>query len=448
MSAFSHELAVTLLLLPLLRAAIDRQPLRAFAPLFGACAAVFASAKLSLIALHFLAPNAAANPWAGGVGSSDQATFMAAPLGPVLLASWWLLAGLAGGLSLTYVALRRYTNAPHVVLALCLMAAGSFQLGFLALVLVCAVLIAPDRVRAYAICALTSATFAAVFWTLHTTLAVNSSASVSLMRSLSMPSLVYPWRTVIYVTQALPITGAMLGLVVVVAVLGTCRESRIVRLLLLLVTTSMVLLSVLNVPLRSRYFVVFWPVIVILVARGLESVRGSGEAAVPRLIGTILAWAVVAALATEQYRYGRNNPVVPGTTAASALSVPRVDTSGWAELLSSIPRDAVIITNDELASAYHLRRVDYWLTTSTSDLNQYAVHTGAETRGLYGNGRIISSGPSLVQLANTLRRPWAFVLFKTGRFGYTENRKLALESLRQPGVNIREAPSLFLMLMR
>ncbi len=449
LGTLSHELAMTVVLLPVLEAAIDRDQFRALVPLFIGCVAVLVIAGSAVIGLHFLAPNQAMNPWAHQVGSSDRATVLTVPLAPVLFASPWVLTAVGVCLLLAYVALRRYVDAPPVVTALCLLAAGCFQLGVLALVLLCAGLIEPRRIRAYAAYAVVSAACATTFWTLHTSIAAHATASLALMRSLSLPGLVYPWTALLYFARALPITTSLLGLVALNSVLAApLAVTRDMRLLILLAVSNMVLLGVLNVSPRSRHFIVFWPLVVILAARGLEIVRGLPAPEHRRTTWrTLAALTLACTLAAEQYRYGRDNPVVPSATAGPSLAVPRVATTGWADLLGSVPRDAAIVTNDELASAYHLRRVDYWLATSASDLSQYAVDVGTETRGLYGNGRLISSRDDLVKVTTSIRHPWALVLFNTGRFDYAGHRQLALDVVTGPEVNVRETQGLFVMLV-
>ena len=91
--------------------------------------------------------------------------------------------------------------------------------------------------------------------------------------------------------------------------------------------------------------------------------------------------------------------------------------------------------------------MDYWLATSASDLSQYAVDVGTETRGLYGNGRLISSRDDLVKVTTSIRHPWALVLFNTGRFDYAGHRQLALDVVTGPEVNVRETQGLFVMLV-
>jgi hypothetical protein len=383
-------------------------------------------------------------------------SFLLPPIEPLLIASPAALLCLTLCAALLYLVLLRYARAPPVIGALCLLAAVTFQLGSLVLVLLTALLLRPNRVRSYLLCAGIGGLGGAIFWTVHTGIAANTIVSLHLMRSLTEYSLSYPWNAFVYLRQELPLTSLTVTAVALSA-LGSrsaSRENRRIRILLMLMTMNVVLLGVLNLPLRSRYFLVFWPVILVLVTHGLGIVFGpiSVPSQSPWVVLRRLSAAVLLlGLAVEHHGYGRANPVVTGQPTDHVIAVPRVNAALWSEPLSSIPSGAVVISNDELACVYQVGRIDYWLVTAAADLDQYAVPVNGGRRGLYGNGQVISSVDDLFETAAgaTGERPWALVLFDTGRFEFEPFRQMAIEiAQRTTTAIIKEAPGIVVLLWR
>jgi hypothetical protein len=374
-------------------------------------------------------------------------------LQPLLLSSPALLVSLAAVVALLCLVLVRYAQAPPLACPLCLVLAFCFQLGFLIVVLSFALALRPERVRQYLLYGAVSGLAAAMFWTLHTSAVTSAAASLYLMRSLTVYSLSYPLVGLSNQIQFLPLTAFVLAAVAVAAVAQRSKtaENERVRIVWILTVLNFVALAAANIPPRSRYVLIFWPAIVMLLTRGLEIIDGAQPVASRAVWGWLrraAALGLAVGLVVEHYQYSRLNPLLLTDEPATVAAIPRINTSGWSSLLSRIPRDALVVSNDELACMYLVGRIDYWLASNQLDLAQYAIATDAGDYGLYGGSRVISSFDALLDVTSDARarRPLVLILFDTGRFAYREYRQQASElAQRTGGAATNEAPGIFVV---
>ncbi len=455
-SVLAHELCVTLVALPLLATAVrvdvGGTETKSWRRTFMWCLAITLLAQLALVGLHFLAPNGTLNPWlrqtvAGNVGLSGTA-----PLAPVLLSNPLTFACLTGLMASSAIALVRYAKAPPVFGTLCLLAALLFQLGLLATVVLVAVLLRPVLARVYLANGALAGFVSALFWTVHTSFVTSAAISVELLRSLVVYSLAYPLDAVRGFCSSLPLTATVIAVVALSTLAAPSPRDERVRMLLILTALGLVVLGVANVPLNSRYYIVSWPVVLIVVVYGLDlMLRAGSSSSTPRglLLRRFAVAALIVGLTIEHRNYSRQNPVLETGRPDRLGMVQRVDSEGWSGALSTIPRDALVISNDELACVYHLGRVDYWLTTRDRDLAQYALVTDSGRYGLYAGARLISS---LDDFRSVVRRTGGrlpvLVLFATGRFEYHLYRQIALDLARHDQrATIHELPNLFILIL-
>jgi len=150
---------------------------------------------------------------------------------------------------------------------------------------------------------------------------------------------------------------------------------------------------------------------------------------------------VLVAAAREHQVFAQASPVIALTDRGPRNVVARVPSQEWATVLAAIPRDAVVVTNDEVASVYNLGRVDYWLSTQARDLAEYALRCPSGPCGLYGGSPIVSTPEALAALlASPRQRPVSVALFETGRFEYEEYVELLDAAISNAnGVNIQRA---------
>jgi hypothetical protein len=389
--------------------------------------------RVVLAALNFAAPNQVLNAGQRGSAAVDSQQLLAAHLQPLLVSGTPLIVCVGVFGVLLWAMLVRYAHAPPIFSALCLLMAFLFQIGFLVIVVLLALVLRPKRLLQYLRYGAVSGFTASIFWTLHTSLATSAAASLHLWQALTIYGLSYPLVTLAYHLSALPLTSVVLaGLTI-----STVAQSRLtvensrVRLLLILAFLGFVALASLNVSLHSRYVLVFWPAIAVLLVRGLQAIDGRGEiwpSSGWRWCRRAAAVALAIGLAVEQYEYSRLNPLLLTDEPSAVTAVPRVNSAGWAAPLSTIPSNAVVASNDELACMYHVGRVDYWLAVHQMDLARFAVATNSGRYGLYGGGRVLSSFDALAEMVNVAQnKPFVLVLFETGRFDYEGYRQRAIE---------------------
>ena len=211
LTLLTHELCLTLLPLPMFLWPADGGAGKRSSWWRGVVVVLcgFAAAEALLIALHFLAPNQALNPWVyqSAVAGADHAR-AAAPLAPVALARPPVL--VACGLIAAVLSVGVGRRAP-LVAALCAVSAVFFQLGVMTLVVAVAILLRPQRARVYLPCALVFAGMAVLFWSVHTWSVSSARFSVELVTSLTKDSLAYPLDAVTFFAGSLPVTTCVLA---------------------------------------------------------------------------------------------------------------------------------------------------------------------------------------------------------------------------------------------
>lgn len=304
LSVLLHELCVVLVALPFLfmltarDAGEDAQ--RSKHTLIW-CVAAVALVKLAVVGLHFLGPNQALNPWLYQGASVAAPSRFSAIFAPVSLSSVQTVAALGSVLAVGYVVLVRRGKAPPPFLAVCMLAALLFQLGVLAAATLVAVLLRPCRARMYLTLGSIAGLASAVFWTLHTWLVTSAALTTELFRSLIVYSASYPLHAALFFLKSLPLTSLVLA-GAALATLWSCSSpsAQRIRVLSALVVLSLVLLSALDVALNSRYYLVFWPAVLLVVAYGVDVMWRAGPSSTTRglLLGRAAAIALVGGCGT------------------------------------------------------------------------------------------------------------------------------------------------------
>jgi hypothetical protein len=228
------------------------------------------------------------------------------------------------------------------------------------------------------------------------------------------------------------------------------EAGRRVRVLTALFIAGVTSVSVLRLPSNSRYFIVFWPIIVVLALRGAVVVARLAVASPKmRRLESICVPVLLVPIALEQYAFAARHPVINMSGDRPAGIAARVPSDEWPAVLSTIPPTAEIVTNDEIAAVYHLGRVDYWVAFNERDRQQYTLFAPTGPRGEYAGGRVISSEAAFGDLLSREReRPLAVVLFATGRFEYRVYADLAASVLQNhPGVSSRVANAIAVFIL-
>jgi hypothetical protein len=452
-SVLLHELCIVLVALPLLAMIVsrdhDRKQADYWTRTFIWCVAAVAAARLMLVVLHFVAPNQSLNPWLHQGASVTAPSRLLAPFTPVS-ASAGVLTVLGVLAAVAYAALVRYRKSPRLMLALCMLAALLFQLGMLAVATLIASLLRPARATLYLRMAAVAALASAVYWTVHTWWTTSAALTVELFRSLTLFSVSYPFLAVLAFVQSLPLTSLALAAAVVLTFRASPGErERQLRVLAAVILLSLSVLSVLNLGDTARYYLVSWPIVLILAGYVIgvlwQTSRSSNRYG--RLLGPAAALALTLGLVFEHRAFSRTNPVLMTGGNPPLGTIERIDPQRWSARLSAIPHDAVVISNDELASMYHLGRIDYWLATSDWDLARYELVTDTGRYGEYAGARVISTVDDLWKAMHRGDgRPSSVVLFRTGRFEYHLPRQLALElSRRDPRAMVDEDSGLLVV---
>jgi hypothetical protein len=414
-----HELCVVLIALPLISMGYRWKQTLVW------CVAGVFLARLALIGLHFVVPNQQLNPWLYQGASIAAPSRLQAAFVPVSLSGGYLLVVIGIIAAAAYAAMVRRRKAPPIFLLVCVVTAVLFQLGALIAATLLAVLVRPARWTIYLRLAGATAVASAVFWTLHTAWVTNAGLTIELFRSLAVYSASYPLEGAMFFARSLPVTS-LAAAAVLIATLRSSSEWREqqMRLLLAVIVLSLLLISALNLASNSRYYLVTWTVVLIVAAYAVERLWRR------RWLGRAAAIALTAILAMEHRAYSHQNPVLATGSIPPLGTVERVTANGWPEVLSRIPENAVVISNDELAAAYHIGRVDYWLTTSEWDLARYELVTDSGRYGEYAGANVISTADDLRSITDRRGgRPTVFVLFRTGRFEYDRYRQLVLDVL-------------------
>jgi hypothetical protein len=221
----------------------------------------------------------------------------------------------------------------------------------------------------------------------------------------------FPTDSFNFFAASLPLTTLLLTIAGGLAVLAPLSSlSAAVRPSLCVVATTIAGLSFLDVGYTSRYLLVPAPFIVLALAalpyllhsaiarRGGEetpSVMWQTTGAVVMVSIALLDWRVVAA---ERIR-GRVD-VPPGARLAVGDAAERV------------------ITNDEVAAAFNLGRVDYWFVHGEDDFERFGLPTPAGPKGLYAGAAILHTPEALRALAIDCVHSTGcvFAVFRTGRF--------------------------------
>jgi hypothetical protein len=110
--------------------------------------------------------------------------------------------------------------------------------------------------------------------------------------------------------------------------------------------------------------------------------------------------------------------------------------------------EATVFTNDEVACAFNLGRVDYWYTESQWDLKKYLLNTRFGPRGKYAGATVLSSAAGFKQQIATCSRQHGCMLavFRTGRFPFEEFERLSREAVKTfGGTEIRQSAALALL---
>jgi len=455
LSVLLHELCIVLVALPLLAmvtARDDREDAHHWTRTLLWCLVTVALVQLAVVGLHFLTPNQALNPWLyqTTAGSGARPRLFAA-FAPVSLSSRATLVGLAGLLAVVYVVLLRVAKVPPIFLATSMLAALFFQLGVLAAAVLTAVLLRPSRTSSYLALGSIAGLASAAFWTVHTRLVTSAALTIELFRSLSVYSVSFPLDAAWFFVTSLPLTTSVLSGIALLTILGRSSHSgeQQIRVLSTLIVLGLVLLGALDVGLNSRYYLVFWPIVLMVGGYGISLMWRAGPSSAARglLLRRAAAAMLVVGLAIEHRAFSRQNPVLVTGGTHQLGTVDRVDSEGWSGLLSAIPHNAVVISNDELASVYHFGRVDYWLTASDWDLARYALITDSGRYSEYAGARVVSTADDLWRVTHRGDgRPSVLVLFLTGRFEYHLYRQMAVElSRRDERAVIHEVPGLLVL---
>jgi hypothetical protein len=399
----------------------------------------YAAAAVLVVAFNTLAPGQSLNPTlyrsSSVVGPRSMAEFP--PLAPIVLASPVTLGILVILAALGWLRWRR--GAP-IFSAVCAGAIVTFQLGVLVVALALAILLRPAKARLYGVTAAVSAIVAIGLWSLHTGLVTSAAFTPTLVLSLAQYSLAYPLDAFRFFGRSLPITAGLLAIAATTIVAADDGRRLDLRLLFALLIVVAISIGVIRQQIQARYFVLFWPIVMVVAMQGvsvLSSVlSGPGATRSRSLIRGVATAAILGAAAMEHQAFAQANPVIALTDRGPRNVVPRVPSQEWDRVLATVPRDAFVVTNDEVASAYNLGRVDYWLSTQARDLAEYALRCPSGPCGLYGGSPIVSTPEALAALLESPRqRPLSIVLFETGRFEYEEYVTL----LDAPAMRVRDA---------
>jgi hypothetical protein len=455
-SVLLHELCIVLVALPLLAMIVAREVSREdserWKRTFIWCAAAVVVARLIVMALHFVVPNQSLNPWLYQGASVAAPSRLLAPFAPISRSSVEALTILLALVAVAYGALVRYRKAPPAFLAVCMIAGVFFQLGALAAATLIAMLLRPARTTLYLWLSAIAALASALYWTFQTWLTTSAALTLELFRSLAVFSASYPLQAVVFFVESLPLTSLVLGGGILLTLrCASSRREQQMRVLAALILLSLFVLGTLNVAVSSRYYLVSWPIVLIVVGYVVDVLwqARASSARYGLVLGRAAAVVLTAGLVVEHRAFSRNNPVLMTGGNPPLGTVERVYAEGWPARLSAIPHDAIVISNDELASVYHLGRVDYWLATSDWDLARYELVTDSGRYGEYAGARVISTAEDLWNVTHRSDgRPSVLVLFRTGRFEYNLCRQLALDlSRRDPRAAIDEGSGILVLVL-
>ena len=291
------------------------------------------------------------------------------------------------------VVLRRL-RAPWLLCGAAVACAASLSLGVLWVVALGLWLARPSEARVVIGGAALASAATIGIWTVHMAITSAAPASLSLAWSLAQAGLAYPFPAGRFLVLHWPVAVAA---AVVGAAAGYRRPE--VRTAAFLGLACVVFLGATPLGPKHRYFLAVVPLLFALAAL----LPGAVARLVLRpnlakaLYGGVAALLLVALLGEHEWA-NRDDRLLERRPGARVSTLRTTAFEGWAAPLRSIPSEATLVCNDDLACLLAGRRADYWWLSSEHEATLYGMRQGATRRSVYTGARILA-GEELAGLA-------------------------------------------------
>ena len=311
--------------------------------------------------------------------------------------------------------LLRRLGASWVCCALAAGCSATLNLGLLAVGTVALMLARPARGPATAAAGLAIGLATLAFWSVYVWRYTAAGWGWSVTGSLGSAGLVFPLSALTALARRWPLaTGAALA-----GLVAGWRRWR-VRSLASLVLASVVLLGVIGLGPKPRYFLGVFPLLFAMAATlpaalG-ERLRRAGWLGQAASAG--LALALLGSLLVEQERRGRD----PLLESGADLLQARLRTSPqerWAALLGRRALEGPLVCNDDLACLLLGRTPSYWWLGTQAEAAEYGFRDGSGWRSVYTGVPIVVGGQAAQALVSEDPRDPSVIVLDTGKYAVT-----------------------------
>jgi hypothetical protein len=358
-------------------------------------------------------------------GSVDRALATAtidSSLAPRLLPVFWSattslsLSLLAFG-ALVVGGLLRRLGSPWL---LCLASAAcvlTLNVGILVAMALGLVLARPSRALTIVVCTLAASGASLALWITHLLATTSAILSWDVFQSVAKASLSIPWSAGMYLWAHWPLA---VGLAFVGVLLSfRSQEARAVAFFVL---AFVVVLGLLELGPRPRYFIPVFPFLFVLASLVPASLATPSAASWKRRGSMVGLASLLAVGLLAEHEYGARDSALleaKGPFGTSRLrSVPSVE---WTAFLSSVPPTATLICNDDVACHLGHGRVDYWLLASDVEARIYGAPDLLGLKSTYTGARIIAGSHELRSIVADGRLDGAWlVLLDSFKYGFDE----------------------------
>jgi hypothetical protein len=409
MSSLLHEMAVTLLAIPLFYAVDSRAGRERRAAI-----ALLAQSLLAwgVVQLILAASNGPATHLVRTAPPVDLAA--ALPRTVTALAAHGSLPGLAlmAGISLLAGLLAIRLRAPWpfgIAVAAC---CATLNLGLLALATTMLLLALPERARSTAVAALAGAAASVIAWLVFARLHIPSALDLGLVSSVVNGGLAFPLDGAVELIRRWPLAAAS-------ALAGLLLSWRVrsVRLTAFVALAVLAFLGVLTLGPKPRYFLPLLPLLIALSATvpiALGRFVPAGGLARPAA-STTVALALGVTLVLE-HETGGQDPLLQRGGEFGLSRLRSAPFERWAVELGGRATDGPLICSDDLGCLLLGRRPDYWWLGSQSEAERYGIRDARGYLSTYTGARILVGDEGSEALASHLLQGGWLIALRTVKY--------------------------------
>jgi hypothetical protein len=360
----------------------------------------------------------------------EERTLIAAPLSHLEFKNLpAIVAVLACAVVLLWVMNRKGLKVPiwwAAAIAIC----ASILLQGVALV-ICAFssLLNPSRKNIYIIFTIGLVAISVLIWVFQTSIHFGISSFSERFFSLLSYGLAFPLSSLKYFVTHWPIFS-IFGLFAVVFAVNSSSLKEVNVLLACIALASVVFISLVQVPLQPRFFLLGSIFTFIVVSIAITRWK--------KTYGWIFACLILFAVLGEQYFALEESVLLhleQDRSGPLAMELRTFQIEDEQQLVKSVQSSDIIISNDELASLYFLGRCDFWVLPGSRYFNRFQFTSGNTLRGWYGGSQVLASLQGLKPIIQKEpNKRFLLILFNTAKFG--GNRNEILQAFRNAFKNV------------